>query len=71
MKESIIIIPVFLPILYGVGLLALRGIEARDYYKRVTEMIVILNTLIIWLILPNHIGREGFQVFSFEILISI
>ena len=58
MKESIMIIPVFLPIFFGGGLLAFRGIENHDYYKRLTELIVILNSLIIWAILTNHIGKE-------------
>lgn len=64
MKESIMIIPVFLPIFYGIGLLAIRGIENHDYYKKLTEVIVILNSLLIMMILVNHIGREGFEVFS-------
>ena len=71
MKESIIIIPVFLPILFGVGLLAFRGIENHDYYKKLTELIVIINTLIIWMILINQIGREGFEVFSFNSFLNV
>ena len=71
MKESIMIIPVLLPIFYGVGLLAFRGIENHDYYKRLTELIVILNSLIIWAILTNHIGKEGIELFSLTSWLNI
>ena len=71
MKESIMIVPVFLPILYGVGLMVLRGIENQDYYKKLTELIVILNSLIIWMILIRHVGRNGIEIFSLTSWLNI
>ena len=63
MKESILIIPLLLPILSGGALLLIHDFDKINF-RWMTEITVTLNSILIWFIILSGAGRKGLMVFK-------
>ncbi len=62
MKDIFLVIPVFLPLLFGGFLVLCKRFDKLDC-RKITGYVTLLNSLMIWGILLGGIGRKGLMLF--------